>query len=58
MKNRTRQRENHRLKYLAQRIGQDAIEKPWLNSEGYPDPTAYQAIRNLERRAAMPKTSK
>ena len=24
-------------------------EKPWLNHEGYHDPTAYQAIRNAER---------
>lgn len=26
-------------------------EKPWLNPEGYHDPTAYAAIRNLERSA-------
>lgn len=25
-----------------------STEKPWLNSEGYSDPTAYQAIRKLE----------
>ena len=24
-------------------------EKPWLNHEGYPDPTAYLAIRNVEK---------
>ena len=24
-------------------------EKPWLNSEGYHDPTAYAAMRNIER---------
>ena len=25
------------------------VEKPWLNPEGYADPTAYKAIRNIER---------
>jgi len=25
------------------------VEKPWLNPEGYADPTAYNAIRNIER---------
>lgn len=25
------------------------IEKPWLNNEGYFDPTAYLAVRNVER---------
>ena len=25
------------------------VEKPWLNPEGYNDPTAYNAIRNIER---------
>ena len=45
MKNRNRQRENRRMK--------DAkIEKPWLNHEGYHDPTAYQALRKIERREA------
>jgi len=45
LKNRNRQRENRRMK--------DAkIEKPWLNQEGYHDPTAYQALRNIERREA------
>lgn len=24
-------------------------EKPWLNHEGYHDPTAYLAIRNVEK---------
>lgn len=24
-------------------------EKPWLNAEGYHDPTAYMALRNIER---------
>ena len=44
-KNRNRQRENRRMK--------DAkIEKPWLNHEGYHDPTAYQALRKIERREA------
>ena len=23
--------------------------KPWENSEGYPDPTAYNAIKNISR---------
>lgn len=42
MKDRTRQRENRKLK----RSGK---KKPWLNHEGYYDPTAYNAIRNIER---------
>ena len=33
------------------RTGQEQrVDKPWLNSEGYHDPTAYQAMRNIERR--------
>lgn len=33
-------------------------EKPWLNHEGYHDPTAYQAIRNVEKaRTAGPVPS-
>ena len=44
MKNRNRQRENRRLK-------DERIQKPWLNHEGYHDPTAYLAIRNIERSA-------
>jgi len=39
MKNRTRQRENRRLKH----------QKPWLNPEGYHDPTPYEALRNIKR---------
>lgn len=23
-------------------------QKPWLNSEGYSDPTAYQALKNID----------
>lgn len=42
MKDRTRQRANRKLKKKSQR-------KPWLNHEGYYDPTAYNAIRNIER---------
>ena len=44
-KNRNRQHENHRIKA-------ERTEKPWLNHEGYHDPTAYQAFRNIERRKA------
>ena len=59
---RARQRANHRIKVQAQKSGIDNPEyirpkaqehrgdKPWLNSEGYHDPTAYQAMRNIERR--------
>jgi hypothetical protein len=46
---RAKQRENRRMKHLAQQIGQIATEKPWLNSEGYHDPTAYEALRGVER---------
>ena len=47
MKNRNRQRENRRLKG-ANLPESPRLEKPWLNHEGYYDPTAYQAIRNVE----------
>ena len=49
MKNRNRQRENRRLKGVSLSES-PRLEKPWLNHEGYYDPTAYQAIRNVERR--------
>ena len=42
MKDRTRQRENRKLK-------KKSLRKPWLNHEGYYDMTAYQAIRNIEK---------
>ena len=32
-----------------------APDKPWRNDEGYNDPTAYQAIRNLELAARRAK---
>ena len=48
MKKRNRQRENRRLKD-AGLLESTRTEKPWLNHEGYHDPTAYQAIRNVER---------
>ena len=51
MKNRNRQRENRRMKG-ASLPESPRLEKPWLNPEGYPDPTAYQALRNIERREA------
>ena len=28
-------------------------EKPWLNSEGYNDPTAYAALKSMEREERM-----
>ena len=40
MKNRERQRENRR-KYC----GKQKYEKPWLNREGYYDPTAYKGMQ-------------
>ncbi len=46
---RVMQRENRRMKYTAQRTGQSATDKPWLNSGGYHDPTAYEALRRIER---------
>lgn len=50
---RARQRENRRLKYRGQenprRESRTSSDKPWRNSEGYHDPTAYAAIRNIER---------
>ena len=48
MKNRDRQRENRKRTY----------EKPWLNSEGYHDPTACLALRNIERDIRKPKITK
>lgn len=30
------------------------MSKDYLNSEGYPDPTAYEAIRNMEKRQYRP----
>ncbi len=41
---REKQRENRRKK------NKHPDEKPWLNSEGYRDPTAYEAIRRIERK--------
>ena len=50
---RAKQRENRRLKYRGQenprQENRASSGKPWLNSEGYYDPTAYTAIRNIER---------
>lgn len=43
MKSRERQRRNRRLKHKGGKK-----TKPWLNHEGYHDPTAYEAIRSLE----------
>ena len=51
--NRARQRENRRMKYRGRENPRQgsrrSSEKPWLNSEGYHDPTAFAAIRNIER---------
>ena len=44
---RAKQPENRRIKHHNQGTAQ---EKPWLNSEGYHDLTAYLALRNIERR--------
>ena len=50
---RARQLENYRLKYRGQEThrqeSRTSSDKPWLNSEGYHDPTAFAAIRNIER---------
>ena len=51
MTKRDRQRENRRLKG-ASLPESPRLEKPWLNHEGYHDPTAYQALRNIKRREA------
>lgn len=40
---RERQRRNCTLKHR-----RENKTKPWLNHEGYHDPTAYEAIRSLE----------
>jgi hypothetical protein len=45
---REKQRENRRAK-----SGQ-LNEKPWLNREGYRDPTAYEALRRIERKSKTP----
>jgi len=50
-KNRNRQRENRRIKA-------ERTEKPWLNHEGYHDPTAYLALRNLGRREGRTKAGR
>ena len=57
---RARQRANRRIKVQAQKLGIDSpefihskerrVDKPWLNAEGYADPTAYQAIRSIRHR--------
>lgn len=46
MRNREKQRENRR-KYGKK----NNYEKPWLNSEGYADPTAYHGIRKATKRS-------
>ena len=53
---RAKQRANRRLKhYLEANPSTESEhlapgEKPWLNSEGYHDPTAYEALRNIQRK--------
>ena len=42
MRDRKKQRALKKLK-------RDREKKPWQNSEGYYDPTAYHAIRNVEK---------
>ena len=57
MKNRIKQKANRkpgpndqssRLAKAA-KATKTANNKPWLNSEGYRDPTAYAALRNIQR---------
>ena len=48
MKPSEKQRKIRRMKTYSQKMG-TVTEKPWLNSEGYHDPTAYAALRNIER---------
>ena len=52
---RAKQRENRRLK---NHKSKDQNEKPWLNSEGYNEPTAYIALRNIERTQRSPAASR
>ena len=61
MKSRARQRENRSNK-MGQAIQTSAmpitsrpkvVERPWINHEGYRDPTAYLAIRSMERKSLM-----
>ena len=49
MKERKKQRDNRRLKHYIQ---DDKFFGSGRNYEGYSDPTAYQAILNLEREEA------
>ena len=46
---RAKQRENRKMKYLAQQTSKRTEKKPWLNSKGYHDPTAYEALRRFEQ---------
>ena len=48
---RAKQRENRRLKNHKSKAPN---EKPWLNFEGYYDPTAYITLRNIERTQRSP----
>ena len=47
MRSRTKQRENRR-KYGTKR----AVEKPWLNAEGYYDLTAYHGMQHAMKARA------
>lgn len=40
---------NRKTQRMLKKRQKAKIEKPWLNSEGYYDPTAYQAMKNIER---------
>ena len=40
---------NRKTKRKLKKQQKAKIEKPWLNSEGYYDPTAYQALKNIEQ---------
>ena len=61
MKRRTMQSENRRnnVRQATQTSAASisrrpkVIERPWMNHEGYRDPTAYLAIRNMERKSLM-----
>ena len=37
---------------MQRKLKKEGREKPWLNHEGYRDPTAYQALRNIEKETA------
>ena len=54
MRNRAKQREAYKMRQQIQQRPAK-IEKPWLNAEGYYDPTAYLALRIIERKEKQSK---